>query len=46
MKKQTTENYQVDSANGEKWVRNAAMLNFGPIIHAIFLKSPENKQTV
>jgi len=32
-----------DSNNGEKWVRNAAMINFGPIIHAVYLKCPENK---
>jgi hypothetical protein len=33
----------MDSTNGEKWVRNAAMTNFGPIIHAVYLKAPDNK---
>jgi hypothetical protein len=30
-------------AASEKWVRNQAMQNFGPIIHAVYMKAPHNK---
>lgn len=30
-------------AGSEKWVRNQAMQNFGPTIHAVYKKAPHNK---
>lgn len=33
----------MDQKSSEKWVRNQAMQNFGPIIHAAFLKDQANQ---
>lgn len=43
MKHQLDNETGEDNNNCEKWVRNAAMTNFGPIIHTVYQKAPDNK---
>ena len=37
--KKPPQSLPTDQINSEKWVRNQAMQNFGPILHAVYLKS-------